>query len=461
MLLGAGSASALDKVQQWSTSDRGADYGPLTSKADVCEAARAGWAATQNFSPGYGATVKVTAGGSNGLCEFYATATSGNPSYFDHSSELYSVLSCPANSSANSAGGCSCSSGYEEKDGMCKPPPNECEKLAGQSAGAKAFEGRGDSFFFCDAWNTAGGGKCVAKVEPSFRYEDPPGSGHWISQGTARYTGQSGGACNGNGGDGAVPAPSTPKTEDGQAPTTPDPGTAAPAPCPEGQSPGEVNGQRVCAPRGTDGKVEEKSTSSSTNAAGDKTDTTKETKCDGGQCTTTTTNCTTPNGQTSANCTSTSTTGSASGTCKAGSGLAMCGEGSTQTGFSGNCAAGFKAVSDDAVINAMAEEVYRQNCKINPDEASQALYKAAAAKYGTDQSGDLPGNRTVSLGPEKFDTSDALGTGGGACLPDKTVVVMNRSITIPFGGICPYLGYLGNVLLAVSFLLAARIVMRG
>lgn len=139
----------------------------------------------------------------------------------------------------------------------------------------------------------------------------------------------------------------------------------------------------------------------------------------------------------------------------------MCGDGSTQTGFSGSCAQGFKAVSDDAVINAMAEETYRQNCKVNPDDASQVIGKAAIAKYNTDQSGDLPGGSTVSVLPSNFDTSDALGTGGGSCIADKSITVMTRTIVLPLSDVCPYLGYLGNVLLAVSFLLALRIVTRG
>lgn len=428
----------------------GAVLGPA-SLGDICDAQAAEMNANGTSDGTYSYTASLATGNcrvlrSDGGVLYVSVTAQGN--------------ACPANSTQNAGGSCDCKSGYEEKDGMCKPAANDCEKLAGQSAGDRAFEGRADEHFACDSWNSAGGGKCVVKIYAEMRYENPPGSGHWISAGRSRYTGQTGSSCNGDGsGDGSGAGPSTPKSEDGKPPDTPDPGTSAPTPCPTGQAPGEVNGQRVCAPRGTDGKVEEKSTSSSTNAAGDKTDTTKETKCDGGQCTTTTTNCTTPNGQTSSNCTSTSTTGSASGTCKAGSGLAICGEGSTQTGFSGNCAAGFKAVSEDAVINAMAEETYRQNCKVNPDEASQALAKANVDKEGS-QTGTLPGNAAVSIGPGSFDTSDALG-GGAACMPDLTVSVLGRPQTLPFSVLCDYLGYMGGVLLAVSFLLAARIVTRG
>ncbi len=434
---------------------------PYSGLQTACEAYAAAFRARQGGpeTKNIGWSADQSGSGNVGWCGFdvwYYGSYS-----FNTGAPIYTAAAaCPSNSTLDAGGSsCSCSTGYEEANGQCIAQKNDCEKLAGQSAGPSNFEGRGDEYFYCDGWNGAAQGKCVVKVLPLLRFESPPGSGHWFSQGEGRYTGQKATACNGAGNDGGAPSPSTPKPEDGVPPATPDPGTAAPAPCPVGQAPGEVNGQRVCAPRGTDGKVEEKSTSSSTNAAGDKTDTTKETKCDGGQCTTTTTNCTTLNGQTSANCTSTSTTGSASGTCKAGSGLAMCGEGSTQTGFSGNCAAGFKAVSDDAVINAMAEETYRQNCKVNPDEASQALAKTNVDKEGS-QTGTLPGNAAVSIGPGSFDTSDALG-GGAACMPDLTVSVLGRPQTLPFSVLCDYLGYMGGVLLAVSFLLAARIVTRG
>lgn len=111
-------------TQQWSTTDRGVTYGPAATKAAVCEQARAGWAAVQSFSPGYAATVKVTEVGTNGQCEFSATATGGSPSYYDHASDLVPVNSCPANSTDNGAGGCGCKTGYSESNGSCGAVPS-------------------------------------------------------------------------------------------------------------------------------------------------------------------------------------------------------------------------------------------------------------------------------------------------------------------------------------------------
>lgn len=65
----------------------------------------------------------------------------------------------------------------------------------------------------------------------------------------------------------------------------------------------------------------------------------------------------------------------------------------------------------------------------------------------------------VSIGPASFDTSDAIG--GGSCIADKSVTIAGSSISIPFSSVCGHLAILGNVLLAVSFLLAVRIVTRG
>lgn len=367
------------------------------------------------------------------------------------------TVSCPANSSSVS-GGCQCNSGYHEAGGACVADPNECEALAGQSAGPKNYEGRGDTFFFCDSWNTAGGGKCVAKVERQFTWESPAGSGHFFSSGEGFYTGSTGTTCDGGGGTDEGPAPSTPKPGDGKEPDTPDPGTAAPSPCPAGQAPGEVNGTTSCYPRGTDGNVEETHKDSSTDKDGNKTDTERTTKCTAGTCTTTTTECKTPAGGSTATCTSSSTSGSASGTCKPGNGLAMCGEGTSESSFTGSCSQGFVAKSDDAVLNAMAMEQHKRNCEVLSTEgAAQTEVTTEMAKTG-DRTGDNPNNGSVDMS-SRIDTSDALG--GGGCSLNKTLTVRGYTFTLPFNNLCDSLAAFGWLLVSVAMLLAGRIVMRG
>ena len=60
----------------------------------------------------------------------------------------------------------------------------------------------------------------------------------------------------------------------------------------------------------------------------------------------------------------------------------------------------------------------------------------------------------------RIDTSDAFG-GGGSGVQDLNITVMGQSITLPFSKINTGLDALGQVLLAVSFLIAFRIVGRG
>lgn len=132
----------------------------------------------------------------------------------------------------------------------------------------------------------------------------------------------------------------------------------------------------------------------------------------------------------------------------------------TQSSFGGNCAAGFKAQSDDAVVNAMAEETFRQGCKMNVEDSDVALAQGERGKTGN-QTGDNPNNSNVSIAPSSIDTSDALG-GGAGCITDKTITVFGgTSVTLPTSKFCEGFALVGNLLVALSFLVAGVIVLRG
>lgn len=135
------------------------------------------------------------------------------------------------------------------------------------------------------------------------------------------------------------------------------------------------------------------------------------------------------------------------------------GEGSA---FAGNCGAGFACTGGDAIQCAIAKEQYVRNCKLFDDKSSPEAqrYLTAVTAPPSNATDGLPGNETVNLGPSRFDQTDALGVGGGG-MTDLTVVVMGSSISLPFSRINPYLAMFGNVLVAVSLILAARIVARG
>lgn len=145
--------------------------------------------------------------------------------------------------------------------------------------------------------------------------------------------------------------------------------------------------------------------------------------------------------------------GEGNGFCKENPDLPIC----KKSSFGGSCAANFTC-DGDAIQCAIAKEQHIRACKLFDDPSPESqLYEANKGKEGN-QTGDNPNNETVSLAG-RIDTSDALG--GGSCISDLNVTVWGRSLTLPLSTICPSLAMFGNLLVAVSMLLAARIVTRG
>lgn len=126
-------------------------------------------------------------------------------------------------------------------------------------------------------------------------------------------------------------------------------------------------------------------------------------------------------------------------------------------GFGGSCAAGF-ACEGDAIQCAIAREQHRRACKLFDDESPESkVYNENKGKEGN-QTGNLPGNETISI-TGRINTSDAIG--GGGCFGDLNLTVWHASVSLPLSRLCQYLAMLGNILVAVSMLMAARIITRG
>ena len=228
--------------------------------------------------------------------------------------------------------------------------------------------------------------------------------------------------------------------------------------CTGGKVPGTVNGVTVCVNPGT------KTTTTTTNDAsgggsGDSnsSNTTSTTTCDGVTCTTTktTTTTTTTSSGSSTPTTTTSTTSVPQATyCASNPTSAQCTD--KQSSFSGSCAS--TACTGDAIQCAIAQEQAKRDCALFDTASDESnLYATNKGKTGS-QTGDLPGNDSVSFS-NSIDSSDALG--GGQCVSDLAITVMGKAITLPFSRVCPELELLGRALLVVSWLLAIRIVMRG
>lgn len=126
--------------------------------------------------------------------------------------------------------------------------------------------------------------------------------------------------------------------------------------------------------------------------------------------------------------------------------------------FGGTCEAGFTC-KGDVIQCAIAKEQHIRACKLfDTKNAESQLYDKEKGKEG-DQTKDLKGNENINMA-NRIDTSDAFG-GGGSGVQDLSITVMGQSITLPFSKINSGLDALGRVLVAVSFLIALRIVGRG
>lgn len=183
---------------------------------------------------------------------------------------------------------------------------------------------------------------------------------------------------------------------------------------------------------------------------------TEKTTCKGNTCTTEKTTTTTTNNNTSSSSTSTKTE-SKEDYCKANANAQQCeGEEEKEGKFGGSCSAGFTC-EGDALQCAIAKDQHKRNCQMFDDKTTESqLYDSEVAKGSNrDVTKDLPGNTEVDVSG-KLSSEDVLG--GGRCIADLNVQVWRSSVSLPFSKICPSLGYLGWVLIAVCSLAAFRIV---
>jgi len=125
-----------------------------------------------------------------------------------------------------------------------------------------------------------------------------------------------------------------------------------------------------------------------------------------------------------------------------------------QGNFGGSCEANFQC-EGDAIQCAIAKQQHIRNCQLFDDKSEESdLYKEEKGKEGK-QTEDLEGNEEIDLS-DKLDKTNALG--GGSCIGDLSIAVMGRSVTLPISIICPYLNIFGNILVAISMIIAIRIV---
>jgi hypothetical protein len=401
--------------------------------------------------------------------------------------------SCPANSTA-SGSSCTCDNGYRESGGACVAPLTAdewCKADAGFGWNNMGFTGSREGRLTSSTRVTLDVGMQVCHATNNTTDPDaPPGCKHLFTP-DAQYSYDDGKTWIVDGyswqitegsGLGCVPGLDT-KPGSPPLPGNPDiPKLSPPGPC-KG-IPGEVNGVSVCLDPSS-AKTEGVDWSQTTDGQGNKSDVKNEVKCDKEQCTVTTTTTPTAGG------TSTTSTSNVSRTqyCAKNPTSSVCGgsddpSGSTknqgggsggdgdkgdgfckenpdspickQSSFGGSCAASFTC-DGDAIQCAVAKEQHIRNCRLFDDASDESrLYEAEKAKdKNRDVTADLPGNQTVDIS-SKLSSENVLG--GGSCVSDLNITVMQRSITLPISSICPQLAYLGYILVAIASLVAVRIV---
>jgi hypothetical protein len=390
----------------------------------------------------------------------------GNPNSLMY---VYVSNSCPANSAASGTE-CICSSGFVEKNGQCvskQSPDMKCAgdfTMAGFGIGAgmgairdtKTVSGVVPSGEMCWPHESASSG-CLVNFDRTGLTTMPDGS----IQSTGRFTMYSGGvggkAC-------TVEAPPDQGTEvsekcEQSGSYTDSKGTHSlclDAPNCEGGFAGEVGGVEVCVKDKGGNVIETSKDTIKKNEDGSTDKVTEKTICKGNVCTTEKTTTNTTSNNTSSSSTTTKTE-SKEDYCKANANASQCKDDDEEKGkFGGSCSAGFTCEGDPLQC-AIAKDQHKRNCQMFDDKTTESqLYDSEVAK-GTDRdvTKDLPGNTEVDVSG-KLSSEDVLG--GGSCITDLSVQVWNTNVTLPFSKICAALGYLGWILVAVSSLVAFRIV---
>jgi hypothetical protein len=112
--------------------------------------------------------------------------------------------------------------------------------------------------------------------------------------------------------------------------------------------------------------------------------------------------------------------------------------------------------SGDPLLCAIAKEQHKRSCQLFEGKSPELdLYDGEKLKTGAQYSSE-----TVAISAASFDQTNLLQSGPAGAV-DLVVVVSGKSISLPFSAINPYLAYLGMLNMALSFLLAYRIVSRG
>lgn len=400
---------------------------------------------------------------------------------------------CPQNSTASGTQ-CTCNEGYEEKNGNscvlpeppdpCKGLDQYCETLRNKSDQWVVNNKKspsllcskpsvfvpvigGDSSYWDDRFPGCSRGCLMLPSGFDVSYKDD--NDKWITSGSGLHQGSS---CSPEDIQ-DTEDPENPEPQEPELATKPDPN------CRIGDSLQSYNGTKVCLPPKSSSGVT--STENTNNGDGTTTESKTSVTCENGKCTITTEKITKNNEtNTVVNNTKSTTTedqfeycakNPAVGVCQvknptdkepqipgngSGSGTGEGEDEDEESEFGGSCDSGFTC-EGDAIFCAIAKKQHDNICKLNEDTEESALYDKSKKKKEEKVTDDLETNITrefssINSSPRFSDSS---------CVQDLNVTILGTSVEIPLSTICPWLSNLGYVLVAVAWIMAAAIVMRG
>lgn len=358
--------------------------------------------------------------------QVFGTLTGTNKSLcdIDHGgvfSGRFSVTSsavCPANSTGTSS--CTCSSGYIESGQSCVVDPSAV--CASMNASPTAF--------LSSAFSLSG---CAGGVNVRASMVTPNGSGGgWLFPPFSCS-----GTCTGS---------------------TVSSGTQDLSTCKLPQVAGTFNGQTVCYTPSTATAAGPSATASNPAGAASNptsglgpdapptaTGKSSETTCKSGSCTTTTTF---TNGSGASVGTKTDTKPQLT-FCQENAGSPLC----KQSSYAASSCNAAPACDGDAIQCGIAFSAWKTQCALNPSaDDNSARFDAEKGKAGS----QVPDGGSVAISPTSFSTANAI-TGGGSGLSDLSITVWKTPVTLPLSTLNSYLAAMGNVLMAVAFIISIRI----
>lgn len=397
-----------------------------------------------------GGTTTITSASLNsaGTCDVRYTSSLGWLYGGSDIAVVSNKLSCPSGSTLTGSS-CTCSTGFVESGSSCvnSGAAADANTLAAlQQAGCTSLGSSAPNLNVCIGGRSFHGGFSAAGAPGFSSYTCGP----WSAAGTS-----------------CTASPVTPgifgNSVDGGA-------------CPKGQSQGTVNGLVVCAPvsstnvisSGKSGSITPASSPApatanptsgtdspklTNDAPASATNYNDQTTCNNGTCTTTRT-FTDATGQPAGTKFTTDTQASF---CAQNPGLSIC----TQSSFSAAPCGSPPTCSGDAVQCATARYVFETTCALQKPDSSPEIdaFEAAKLTSGGDQTAKAEGNLAFNFSANSFDQTELLGSASG--ISDLTVSIMGRPLVLNFSLLNVWLARLGLLLQAITFLLCARIVIRG